>query len=138
MSSGKRRRTSIPIAGGSSLLVIFTVLCLTVFAVLNLSTVLSKKGMSDKAAASVKEYYEAECKAEEIIAGLREGNVPGFVKKRGSIYSFECPINDEKKLDVKVKIESEDSIKVLSFKETSIALWENDENLVLWDDEAGY
>ncbi len=137
MSGRKRRKTTAPIAGGSSLLVIFTVLCLTVFAVLNLSTVLSKKGMSDKAAASVKEYYEAECKAEEVIAGLRAGNVPDFVEKDGEIYSFEYPVGEDKKLDVKVKIESEDNVKVLCFKETSTAPWENDDSLVLWDEESG-
>ncbi len=136
MSAKNRRRTSAPIAGGSSLLVIFTVLCLTVFAVLTLSTVLSKKGMSDKMASSVEEYYEADLKAEEIIASLRKGDVPGTVKKRGSTFSFECPVNDDKKIYVKVKVLSEDEIKILSFKEVSTALWESDDSLVLWDEES--
>ena len=35
----KQKKTSLPAIGGSSLLVIFAVLCLTVFALLSLNTV---------------------------------------------------------------------------------------------------
>ena len=42
---------STPTVGGSSLLVIFAVLCLTVFALLSLSTVQAEKRMADASAA---------------------------------------------------------------------------------------
>ena len=49
-----------PTVGGSSLVVMFAVLCLTVFALLGLSTVRADQHLSDTTAASVKKYYEAE------------------------------------------------------------------------------
>jgi len=42
----KRRRFSVPAVGGSALLTMFAVLCLTVFALLSLSTALSRARLS--------------------------------------------------------------------------------------------
>ena len=66
----KKERFPPPAVGGSSLLVIFAVLCLTVFALLSLSTVQADGRLSEAAVASVAAYYEADCRAEEILARL--------------------------------------------------------------------
>ena len=56
------KRRFLPAAvGGSSLLVIFAVLCLTVFALLALSTVQADGRLSQKTAQAVAEYYDADC-----------------------------------------------------------------------------
>ena len=49
----ERQRFSPPAVGGSSLLVIFAVLCLTVFAMLALSTVQANGRLSDASAEAV-------------------------------------------------------------------------------------
>ena len=60
-----------PVVGASSLLVIFAVLCLTIFALLSVSTVQADGRLSDHAAKAVVNYYEADAKAEEILAKAR-------------------------------------------------------------------
>ena len=49
----KKERVAVPAIGGSSLLVIFAVLCLTVFALLSLSTVQAGDRLSDASADAV-------------------------------------------------------------------------------------
>lgn len=57
----ERRRFSPPTVGGSSLLVIFAVLCLTVFALLSLSTVQADGRLSQTSAEAAQAYYAADC-----------------------------------------------------------------------------
>ena len=70
----RKQETFSPAAvGGSSLLVIFAVLCLTVFALLSLSSVQAERRLADAATQSVVDYYQADLRAEEIFARLRDG-----------------------------------------------------------------
>ena len=64
----ERRDSFPPAVGGSSLLVIFAVLCLTVFALLGLATVQANSRLSDASAQTVSGYYAADCQAETILA----------------------------------------------------------------------
>ena len=93
----KQRVGFIPV-GVTSLLVIFAVLCLTVFALLSVSTVRADKALSEKSAAAIDGYYRADYAAEHTLALLRTGNQPDEVKKiNGAIeYPF---IKDDKKDD---------------------------------------
>ena len=63
--SNQNSREQAPIVGGSSLVVIFAVLCLTVFALLGLSTVRADKRLADINVKAVTDYYSAEFEAEE-------------------------------------------------------------------------
>ena len=69
----KEDRFSPPAVGGISLLVAFAVLCLTVFALLSLSTVQAQKRLSDASLKAVGEYYAADSEALRILALLRSG-----------------------------------------------------------------
>ena len=96
----KTHRMSAPAIGGCSLLVIFAVLCLTVFALLSLSTAQAEKRMSDDSMQAVTAYYAADLEAEQIFARLRAGeNVPGAQKNAG-LYSYSCPISEYQVLEV--------------------------------------
>lgn len=117
--------------GGSSLMVIFAVLCLTVFAILALSTVLADARLSDAYALSVTDYYQADCEAEEIIAQLRSGEVPEGVECSGNEYSFSCPIGDTRALEITVRVEGE-SWQLLSRTTEYTADWQADDSLDLW------
>ena len=59
-----KARFSPPAVGVSSLLVIFAVLCLTVFALLSISTVRADGRLGDKVQTAVIGYYEADFQAE--------------------------------------------------------------------------
>ena len=130
------KRFSPPVVGISSLLVIFTVLCLTVFAMLGLSTVRADGRLSDASAAAVSAYYEADCQAETILARLRAGELPEGVtvdvRPNGDIYAYACPISDTLALDVEVRAEGT-SYTVLQWQMVSTADWEAENTLELWD-----
>ena len=96
----KKERMAIPAIGGSSLLVIFAVLCLTVFALLSLSTAQAEKRLSDAAAEAVTDYYGADLQAQEIFARLRAGETVDGVRKDGNQYSYHCLISEHQTLEV--------------------------------------
>ena len=99
----KRQKMTLPAVGGSSLLVIFAVLCMTVFAVLSLSTVLAEQRLSETAAESVAAYYRADLQAEEIFARLRSGErVPG-VQILEDRYEYSCIISETQSLHVTLR-----------------------------------
>ena len=111
-----------PMIGGSSLLVIFAVLCLTTFALLGLSTVQADERLNDTCVRAVTEYYEADLQAERIFAQLREsarnenlnGNplnndsLPDGVTVAGNVYSYQCVISDTQVLDVQIEKKGND------------------------------
>jgi len=66
----KKRSDSYPFLGGSALLVIFAVLCLTIFALLSLSTAQAGSRLSLRSAETVHSYYEADAAAEKLLAQL--------------------------------------------------------------------
>ena len=131
----KRSANSNPSSGtpgGSALMVVFAVLCLTVFAILVLSTVLSDAKRSDSYAEGVSAYYAAEAEAEETIATLRAGVwVPG-VSYQDGIYSFSCEISDTKALAVRVRI-GDGSWEVLSKNVVYTAGWQAEGGVTVWD-----
>ena len=69
----KRKELSPPAVGGASLLVVFAVLCMTVFALLSLSTVQANRRLTQAYVQSVKDYYAADCEAQSVLARLRAG-----------------------------------------------------------------
>ena len=127
-------RVETPAIGGSSLLVIFAVLCLTVFALLSLSTVQADGRLSQAAAESTRAYYEADYRAEEIFAGIRSGEVPAGVKPCacGEGYAYVCPVSATQQLCVEVHPAGDDWT-VVRWQTESVAKWENDENLTVWN-----
>lgn len=99
----ERERIPPPAVGGSSLLVIFAVLCLTVFALLSLSTVQAEKRIADASIRSVEAYYEADLQAEKIFARLRAGEMVPGVTGAEDIYTYACSISENQTLMVTLK-----------------------------------
>lgn len=111
----KKRASSFSVIGGSSLLTVFAVVCLTAFAMLSLTTVQAQKRLSDSSIQSVERYYTADLEAERIFAQLRNGEtVPGVVESEG-IYAYRCPISDSQTLYVELE-KTEESWRVLRWQ----------------------
>lgn len=99
----KKKYLSLPAIGGSSLLAVFAVLCLVVFAALSLSTAQAQKRASDAYVCVAEAYYAADLAAEEIFARLRAGEeVPGVVEKDG-IYQYNCPVSEQQTLEIQLE-----------------------------------
>ena len=96
----KTNKTSCPLLGGCALLVIFGVLCLTVFALLSLHTVLAEQRLSRTAAEQAEAWYEADLRAQEIFARLRGGEIPPEVEKTGEEYHYCVSISPHQTLEV--------------------------------------
>ena len=124
-----------PVVGASSLLVIFAVLCLTVFAMLSISTVQADGRLSDSAAAAITGYYQADCQAEKILSTLRSGHCPAGVTRDGNVYTYACPISDTQVLAVEVTVE-QDTYKILRWQAVSAVNWQADDKLPIWDGQS--
>lgn len=98
---------SLPTMGRISLLVVFAVLCLTVFALLRLSAVQADSRLGEASARAVTDYYTADCKAHAILAQLRAGEWPsdvGLERDNNDVYSYVCPISETQDLVVEVEV----------------------------------
>lgn len=127
------RKSDTPAAvGGSSLLVIFAVLCLTIFALLSLSTVQADGRLTAISAETVKRYYEADTMAEKILADLRNGIVAEGVEQDGNDYRYSCPVSETQVLNVTVRIEGAE-VEILQWQTESCTEWEADDRLNVWD-----
>ena len=128
----EERRSVPPAPGASALLVIFAVLCLTVLAMLSLSTVQADARLSDASAEAVTGYYAADYQAEEILAQLRTGTVPSGVWEEDGVYYYKCTVSDTQDLEVAVRIEGS-AYPVLRWQMVPSGSWEAGEGPELWD-----
>ena len=131
--------------GSSSIMLIFAVLCLTIFSLISLSVAQNDKALVDAETRLVVSYYEADELAERILAEiLQSDSIPGEAfgvsidtdwdwDIEAEVASFHCPISDAKQLSVKVAI-YEDSYDILSWKMWDTSEWEIDLDIELWLD----
>ena len=139
MPERKREVFSPPAVGGISLLVAFAVLCLTVFALLSLTTVQADARLAEAAARAGGEYLAPDCAAQEILARLRNGETPVEAEShsydswhRGTRYTYAVPISDSQELDVEVIVDGEE-YEILRWQAQYTGEWETVEGLDLWD-----
>ncbi len=125
-----REKQKAPVLGGSSLLAIFGVLCLTVFALLSLTTVAARQRLSESALHAVTAYYEADTRGELIFAELRKGLLPEGVEQVGNRYRYECPITESRRLCIEVENQG-GSWRVLRWQEVADPL-EIDDSMPVW------
>lgn len=133
-----KKRFSPPAVGGVSLLVVFAVLCLTVFALLSLSTVQADVRLADASAQAVADYYAADLEAQTILARLRSGQRPEGVMFSGSGLlraEYACRISETQELQVSVILGgiSDREYVVERWEAVPTEDWESDDSLELWD-----
>ena len=98
----KKERFSPPAVGGTSLLVSFAVLLLTMLALLSLSQARSDRRLAEKTAENVRAYYAADLEAQKTYARLRSGeDVPG-VTETGGRWCCSFPITQYQTLFVEI------------------------------------
>ncbi len=134
----QKKRFSPPAVGGISLLVVFAVLCLTVFALLSLTTVQADVRLADASAQAAADYYAADLEAQTILARLRNGERPEGVTFTGSGLlraEYACRISDTQELQVSVILQgiSGREYVIERWQAVPSAEWESDESLDLWD-----
>ena len=129
MNKGKHPAVGTP--GASSLMVIFAVLCIAVFAILSLSTALAGERLERISLDSAEEYYQADCKAEKILSELRSGIIPDGVENHDGVFSFSVPISETRTLKAVVQLEN-DKYSILSWQAVYTSEWSADDKLSIW------
>ncbi|MDO5445753.1 MAG: hypothetical protein Q4F31_09070 [Eubacteriales bacterium] len=128
MSSKKKSaELSLGTPGATSLMVIFAVLCLAVFSVLTLSTVLADSRLEATANKSVTAYYRADAAAEEALAELRANGEEG-------LHEYSVPVSDTQRLDVRVRLTGEE-YEVFRWQLVNSEKWTADDSLEVWSGE---
>lgn len=114
----KEKRNSPPAIGGCSLLVIFSVLCLVIFALVSLDTVLAEQRLSEASAQAASDWYAADLEAQTIFARLRIGETVPGVTQSETVYAYSVPISGRQTLTVTLK-ETDGCWAVLTWQATA-------------------
>jgi hypothetical protein len=132
--------------GSASIVLIFAVLCLTIFSLITFMVAGNDKALADVRVELVTGYYEADALAELILAELMSAEtVPASIQgidinigwddtlDTETLFYF-CPISDIKALYVSLVIR-DNSFDILSWRLYSIDEWEFDTSINIWTGE---
>jgi hypothetical protein len=128
--------------GGASIVMVFSVLCLTIFAVLSLVTARSAWGLSARAADAVASYYAADSLAVEIYDALcTSDSVPeSMLGVTVRALSEDCmrymvPVDENQALCVLLRREKE-GLRILEWRVQNVGEWNPDDRILVWDGTA--
>ncbi len=125
--------------GASSILLILVVLSLTLFASLALIQARSDAALTKKTAAGIAAYYDADARAQAIIAALDDAlakktpleGVDGVILQADGTYAFSVDSGDGHVLNVSVDV-SGGSCSVLNYRYESTEEWTGQSAGTLW------
>lgn len=127
-----RQPISFHIPGGSMLMTIFAVLCLTLFAVLALQTALAGQRIRQDAHAAEQAYYEADARANRLLAALRRGEAcEDALLLEDGVLQYTVPMDHDRVLTVQVVIR-DGSYRILSWQQGSLTPWTPEESISVW------
>ncbi len=134
------RRKSLGV-GSVSLILIFCVLCLTIFSLLTLSFARSESALTQKLADSVQNYYAADMKATQALAELEQalssGEQPAIASglemnysqtDQGLLVSFLSHIDRQRSIAI-TAVYIGGSFDILRWQETENAYWSPDNTI---------
>ena len=119
------------VSGAVTLVMIFCVLCMAVFASLTLVTARREAALTELTAQRTQAYYDADREATEKVAALAKGDKPRDVKISGDTASFAVPVGDAQKLDVRVRL-TDDGCSVEKWATVYDGDWETDDSIEVW------
>jgi uncharacterized membrane protein len=139
--------------GSASIVMIFAVLCLTIFAVLSFQTATHEQRLAQKTADAAREYYRADSIAEEtyvricnlifeaeneaenqerMIAELDAMQIQQIRTQDGTYLRYCVPIDDVQALEVQLWWTARE-LSVVTWRAIAATEWEYDESLQVWD-----
>lgn len=152
----KKNGTSGLGVGYVSVMIIFAVICLTIFAVLSFSAASSSDGFNERSGEYLKQYYAADSAAKSKLAELdgiaRSAAETGFfedefeyavservegvsLKRTADGFSavWTEKINDRQELSVEVSFTSAGGCEITKWKSRTISTDSSDDHLGVWD-----
>ena len=125
--SKKNSSLGLPI-GGPTLLMIFVILCINIFAVISYMSALRDYNLSEKAAEKIKQYYTADSKAEKMLSDIVNGS-----NKNDNLTYFEysIPVNQDMVLKVAVEISKlTNNYDIIMWKKINTAIHDDNETFL--------
>ena len=119
------------VSGAVTLVMIFCVLCMAVFASLTLVTVRREAALTELTAQRAQAYYDADREATEKVAALAKGEKPRDVTFSGETASFAVPVGDAQKLEVRIRL-TDDGCSVEKWATVYDGDWETDDSIEVW------
>jgi len=132
--------------GSASIVLVFAVLCLTIFSLITFVVAGNDKALVDAKAEMVTGYYEADTLAELILTDiLSPGDTPDTIRgvpintrfdedQNSETTYFFCNISDSKALFVNI-ILHDDTFDILSWRMYDKDEWEIDDSINVWTGE---
>jgi len=134
--------------GSASIVLVFAVLCLTVFSLITYVVAANDKALVDAEASLVTGYYEADALAERIVAEILDTDlIPSSVQGidietnwdmylDAELVEFSCPVADRNALYVRLALRS-DSYDILSWRMYNTDEWSFDDRINVWQGPQG-
>lgn len=133
--------------GSATLVMVFSVLCLTVFAVLSVVTVGSAWTLAEKSADAVTNYYTADCIAVEYLNEITQNyqqngslelptDCEGLVERGGGQWwiCYWVPIDEQQLLSVQLTAyDNQSDILVEHWQVEYSGSWTADQTITIWD-----
>lgn len=137
--------------GSASIVLVFAVLCLTVFSLITYVVARNDKSLVDAEARLVAGYYEADALAEQIVAEIMASDqIPESINgveinkpedldpfAEMSVVYFLCLISEQKSLYVRLAV-YHDTYDVLSWHMIDTDEWVFDDRLMVWQGSEDY
>ena len=132
--------------GSASIILVFAVLCLTIFSLITFVVAGNEKALVDAKVELVSGYYTADCLAEVILIDILAADTIPESAQGVNIYTgwdeglgvettyFFCPISDIKALYVNLVIR-DDSFDILSWRMYDTDDWIYDDSINIWTGE---
>ena len=129
--------------GSASVVLVFAVLCLSVFALISYTAAGNDRTLAEVERRLVMSYYEADTLAEFITAELLAANIiPRSIRDveiasrwdrtlAARTAEFSCPMSGDKELYVKIALRG-DTYDILSWRMRNIGTWEFDDSIPVW------
>lgn len=155
MNGRKQQKNAGIGVGYITVMIIFAILCLTVFAVLSFRAAGSNDALNDRAGNYLKDYYAADMSAKEILSQLDEISfelkgsaffAEGFEEAAGSIEGvsvkslpngctaeYSVSINDRQSIFASVTFFDNGDYKINEWKNITNDTFEDDPGLNVWD-----
>ena len=130
------------VSGAVSLVMIFCVLCLVVFATLTLATADRERKLVELTALRAEQYYAADAEATDILAALLRGEEPdtivvvertGEARGGGELVRFSVPAGGEQWLQVEASLLPDGGYRILRWAMAYTGEWETNDTIEIWD-----
>ena len=135
----KAERRSVGIhVGSASIVMIFAVLCLTVFSTLSFVTANHERKLAEKSTLAVQQYYAADWQCLQTGGGIEQLEPLGVQIEQADgvqYLTYAADIDAEQQLQVRLAVWPDGCVQTEQWKVVAAREWEYKDGIAVWDGE---